>query len=186
MGKVRIIGGKWRSRQIVFPSIEGLRPTQDRVRETLFNWLSPYIQGAVCMDLFAGTGALGFEAVSRGASKAILIETQDDLLQSLHQNLVALDAKNVDVIKGTCPHSMPQFYPYLVDVVFIDPPFYKELVASAIEWLETHHALKQNALIYIECEKELSPLPIPQHWEIFKESKTAYVNFYLCRLKPSE
>ena len=158
-GQVRIIGGCWRGRKLRFPSAPGLRPTPDRVRETLFNWLAPEIVGAHCLDVFAGSGALGFEALSRGAQSLVMIEQSPQLLKELRQNAEILGAKN-----------QIQFYcariPSAVidagavggfNIVFLDPPFYQNYLPICFQWLQINHYLATDALIYIEAESGLQP-----------------------------
>jgi 16S rRNA (guanine966-N2)-methyltransferase len=179
MGKVRLISGKWRSRLLKFPSVPGLRPTLDRVRVTLFNWLMPHVRDAVCLDLFAGTGALGFEALSRGAAKVTFVESEESLVTALYSNAFLLGADNMEVIHATFPE-LPVSPEASFDIVFLDPPFGKGLVSLALKWLADSHALKLNALIYIETEKQLALPELPLGWEVIKSSKTSTLNFYLC------
>ncbi|MDF2868120.1 MAG: rsmD [Gammaproteobacteria bacterium] len=182
--KVRIIGGRWRGRKLPFPDVPGLRPTADRVRETLFNWLSPHINGAHCLDLFAGSGALGFEAASRGAAKVLMIDNDRAVIQQLKANQTLLNAQNVTIYQAAIPESssLPE-KPF--DLVFLDPPFHKNLINQACQWLIHHHYLAKQALIYLETEATLTPLPIPQTWEILKAKKTSQVNYYLIKANDS-
>lgn len=177
--KLRIIGGKWRSREISFPVLPELRPTQDRIRETIFNWLAPYVEGAVCLDLFAGSGALGFEALSRGAAKVVFIDHKKQLIHFLQNTAKTLDAQNADIILGTFPDNMPVFRRFQFNIVFIDPPFAHGLVMTSVEWLEKKGYLKDDAFIYIEIEKGLSPLPVPNNWELFKHHKTQTLEYMI-------
>jgi len=176
---LRIIGGRWRRQLISFPDIPGLRPTHDRIRETLFNWLAPVIEGSSCLDLFAGSGALGFEALSRGAKQVTFIDNDKEAIAAIKANAAKLKADNVDIISGNCPIVMPSlaFAPY--DIVFLDPPFHQGLLASSSEWLEQSGYLNDEAYIYIETEKGNAPLPVPENWRIKKDATTASLAYYL-------
>lgn len=180
INQLRIIGGKWRGRKIAFSSSPGLRPTHDRVRETLFNWLAPYIEGANCLDLFSGSGALGFEALSRGANRVTFVDSAKEVTATLQQNVQLLGVKNAEIMLGDC--SLPltlSSTPF--DIVFLDPPFGQGLIAQASQWLESGHALTRDAFIYIEAEKDLHPLPIPENWKVLKEKTTSSLAYYLLR-----
>jgi len=177
--QVRIIGGKWRGRKISFPAVDELRPTHDRIRETLFNWLMPYINDAVCLDLFAGSGAIGFEALSRGAKKVVMLDNNREVVSSLKESAEILNADNCEILYGEFPNRLPSFEREQFDIVFIDPPFNKNLIASVCEWINSTGILKSDALVYLEAEKELDPLPIPSHWKIIKEGKTATIKYCL-------
>src|SRR5215471_2142750 len=149
-GKVRIIGGRLRGSKLAVPDLPGLRPTPDRVRETLFNWLMPFIDGARCLDLFAGTGALGIEALSRGAASADFVETDPGLAQALRDNLSRLEQSNAGVRSGdalTLLRSTPA-QPY--DIAFVDPPFSADLWHDAAQALESGGWLRDGALVYLE------------------------------------
>lgn len=176
---LRIIGGQWRSRRISFPDLPGLRPSQDRVRETLFNWLAPYIRGASCLDLFAGSGALGFEALSRGAKQVSFIDNHRKAIAVIKSNAVKLEAENCEIVLGDCPDHVPAlaFAPY--DIVFLDPPFHKGLLPPATEWLENSGYLQDETYIYLEVEKGQVMPPIPPNWLIKKNVKTAGMEYYL-------
>lgn len=177
--QVRIIGGRFRSRNIFFPDSVAIRPTPNRVRETLFNWLMPFIQGAVCLDMFAGSGSLSFEALSRGAASVVLWEPESAALKALKENAIRLQVDPIDIKPIRFPHHLPEYSQPCFDIVFIDPPFYKGYVERACNWLVKANCLKQDALIYIETEASLKPLPIPIGWEIFKSQKAGDVCFYL-------
>jgi 16S rRNA (guanine966-N2)-methyltransferase len=179
--KVRIIGGQWRSRQITFPSLPGLRPTTDRIRETLFNWLMSEIARANCLDLFAGSGALGFEALSRGAAKVTFVDSATQVIAALKANAALLQAEQAEFMLGACPDNMPRLAHAPFDIVFLDPPFNKGWVVVAADWLERSQLLTANALIFIETEKNLHPPPIPKNWEILKEKHTSTLNYYLVK-----
>lgn len=179
-GQVRIIGGRWRSRKIHFPALPGLRPTGDRIRETLFNWLAPDIVGARCLDLFAGSGALGFEALSRGAASVTFIDNAMEVIKALQANAAALNAENAEFILAECPRSMPALT-QTYNIVFLDPPFNQGLVAAAAQWLEQNQVLAPSTLIYIETEKTLTPLPVPSNWQTLRAKHTSTLNYYLLK-----
>ena len=146
---LRIIGGDWRSRRIQFAEVAGIRPTPDRVRETLFNWLSTRIVGARCLDLFAGSGALGFEAASRGANLVLLIDHNKEVTETLARQKQALNAHQVQVIRQDALAFLQQTE-QLFDVVFLDPPFNTDLLQQALSTLITRALITSFALLYVE------------------------------------
>jgi len=166
--KLRIISGEWRSRQLPIPDIEGLRPTPDRVRETLFNWINPYIPGSVCGDLFCGSGALGLEALSRGAKHLLFVDNSRVVSQQMTDNLATLGATNADVVAQNASAFLESATPRPLDIVFLDPPFRKGWLAQMIPLLEKGW-LADQALVYIEMEKEANLPPLPRHWSLKKE-----------------
>lgn len=178
--QVRIIGGKWRSRKLTFPAVDSLRPTPDRVRETLFNWLTPAIYGARCLDPFAGSGALGFEALSRGALSIVMVDQSGEAIASLRHNAEKLAAAmSADIIWGRFPDVKIAVPQNGFDIVFLDPPFHQQLIKTACQHLDEQGMLNPNALIYIEAEIDLQPLPLPPHWEILKAKQAGQVSYYL-------
>lgn len=177
-GVVRIIGGRWRGRKLHFPALDGLRPTADRTRETLFNWLMSLIQDAVCLDLFAGSGALGFEALSRGAKQVVMVDQSKEIIAYLKEQGARLQTQDLSCFCLQIPqHVLAETKQF--DLVFLDPPFHLGLIKTSIDWLLNNHYLAPQALIYIETEQELSPLPIPSDWTILKRGHAGQVNFYL-------
>ncbi len=179
--QVRIIGGKWRSRKITFSIAAGIRPTPDRIRETIFNWLMPVIRGARCLDLFAGTGALGFEALSRGAESVVMLDQSLVVIKSLRENAENLNAENCRVIHATVPNSVPVLTPPAFGIIFLDPPFNQNLIAPVAQWLEENRILTPEAFIYIEAEKTLSPLPVPTNWELYRSKQAGNVGYHLLK-----
>ena len=185
---LRIIGGEWRSRKVPFPSVENLRPTPDRVRETLFNWLQNITPGARCLDLFAGSGALGLEALSRGASAVTFIDSSPAATRQLKENLQTLKCQHGEVITSSAINWLdtrqtdtePRY-----DVVFLDPPFRKEMVPMICELLEKRNLLSGNAVIYIEAESELSQLTVPTNWEENRSKTAGQVTYRLFSRTPS-
>ena len=178
--RLRIIGGRWRGRKLSFPDVPGLRPTPDRVRETLFNWLQADIVGARCLDLFAGSGALGLEALSRGAARAVLVDESRDVTQQLETHLRTLDCRDAVVVNSAAQDFLrrgPGDTTY--DLVFLDPPFRQGLIPVCAALLEEKGWLASNALIYLEAESELPALPLPNHWEILREKTAGQVCYRL-------
>ncbi|MBI5447775.1 MAG: 16S rRNA (guanine(966)-N(2))-methyltransferase RsmD [Gammaproteobacteria bacterium] len=177
-GTVRIIGGKWRSRRLEVLE-QGVRPTSDRVKETLFNWLSPILPGAVCLDLFAGTGALGFEAVSRGASHVDMVDGSHRVIELLKKQATILDAPEVNFYQLNLPDQLNDLPSTVYDIVFMDAPFRQNFLIPCCQWLEQTKRLASNAYIYIEMEKELAPLSVPATWEIWRNNLAGQVAYCL-------
>lgn len=185
---LRIIGGEWRSRKVPFPSVENLRPTPDRVRETLFNWLQNITPGARCLDLFAGSGALGLEALSRGASSVTFIDSSPAATYQLKDNLQTLKCQNGEVITSSAlswlearqTDTEPRY-----DLVFLDPPFRKEMIPIICELLEKRNLLSDHAVIYIEAESELSQLVVPANWDENRSKTAGQVTYRLFYREPT-
>ncbi|MCB1826785.1 MAG: 16S rRNA (guanine(966)-N(2))-methyltransferase RsmD [Coxiellaceae bacterium] len=179
-GTIRIIGGHWRRHLLHFPDVPGLRPTHDRIRETLFNWLMPYIKGARCLDLFAGSGALGFEALSRDAEAVSFVDSHTKVVDYIKQTAISLgvESDTFEVILGRCPEqSIPlHFKPY--DIVFLDPPYKDHRMAQILAWLEKNECLSDEALIYMEMEKQREPIQF-DGWKILKEGHTKTISYFL-------
>lgn len=172
--KIRIIGGDWRGRKLPVLSADGLRPTGDRLRETLFNWLMPHIHGANCLDAFSGTGALAFEALSRGAAKATLIEKSSKNAQQLKENTKLLQANANVFAQDFLTWEAKEKY----DLVFLDPPFAEHLWQKAIDHLCAQDALNENALVYIEQPLDVA-ITLPTHWLPLKSKKAGQVHVAL-------
>lgn len=177
-GRIRIIGGLWRGRKLAVAPVSALRPTPDRVRETLFNWLAPYISGAHCLDLFAGTGALGFESLSRGAAAATLLDADPVVVRTLAQHRDTLAAETATILCADACAWLANTAPVAYDIVFVDPPFGQGLVTEitarlAAGWLKPH------ALVYLEAEK----IPILEleagGWQLTRQGRTRHVEFAL-------
>ncbi|HEY7885472.1 MAG TPA: 16S rRNA (guanine(966)-N(2))-methyltransferase RsmD [Cellvibrionaceae bacterium] len=173
---LRIIGGKWRGRKLAFVTIDGLRPTGDRIRETLFNWLAPDIVGARCLDMFAGSGALGIEALSRGAGWATLIDADKSAVASMRQHLKMLAADNAHVLEGDGLRLAASDAPW--DLVFVDPPFAANLWQAAIDALNSTGMLAPEATVYVESGPE-ADYQVPGHWYMHREKRTPNL---CCRL----
>ncbi|XUA19447.1 16S rRNA (guanine(966)-N(2))-methyltransferase [Citrobacter sp. OP27] len=177
-GQIRIIGGQWRGRKLPVPDSPGLRPTTDRVRETLFNWLAPHMVDARCLDCFAGSGALGLEALSRYAASATLLEMDRHVAQQLQKNLATLNASHAKVVNTNSLTFLAQpGTPH--DVVFIDPPFRKGLLDETLNLLETNGWLADAALIYVESEVENGLPLVPSHWDLYREKVAGQVAYRL-------
>ncbi|WP_345881106.1 16S rRNA (guanine(966)-N(2))-methyltransferase RsmD [Shewanella algae] len=180
-GQVRIITGQWRSRKLPIQDLEGLRPTTDRVRETLFNWLAGELSGSSVLDCFGGSGALALEALSRYAAFARVYELQKTAAQQLQQNLQTLKCDSAEVINGDVLAGLARPADRRFDIVFIDPPFRKGLAEQTLTLLARHQWLNPGALIYLEVESELQQLPIPADWEALKEKQAGQVSYRLYR-----
>ena len=178
-GKVRIIGGRWRGTRLSVPNSPGLRPSSDRVRETLFNWLMPVLPGARVLDLFAGTGALGLEAVSRGAAKAVLVERDPALAQHLRDTSTRLSAQDqVEVVQADVVAWLQRQPAGSFDLALVDPPFDAQLWQPALAALLPH--LAPDAWLYVESPVELTP-SLPPDWVLHREGRTREVRFALYR-----
>ena len=179
--RLRIIGGEWRSRVLHFPDVPGLRPTPDRVRETLFNWLQPHIYAARCLDLFAGSGALGFEALSRGAAKVTALELDTGAIKALTRNCNQLGTGKVELIQQDAMVWLAETHTCQYDLVFIDPPFASALQEQCCHLLEKRGWLAEGALVYLEAALPLEKFVFPQGWELLKSKKAGDVHYGLCR-----
>lgn len=181
MSNLRVIAGKWRSRPIKLPQDTDVRPTPNRVRETLFNWLQPYINGANCLDLYAGSGALGIEALSRGAKHVTFVDINNSNLVSIKNNLKAFGEEHkADFISGDALVALKGQIHHKSDIIFIDPPYFKGLLGGALTGLLSSGIAAENALIY--CEKyNKDDIIIGENWQIIKHKKYASVEFYLLK-----
>jgi 16S rRNA (guanine966-N2)-methyltransferase len=185
-GSLRVIGGKWRSRKLTFPAAPGLRPTADRIRETLFNWLQNDVDLASCLDLFAGSGACGIEALSRGAARSVFVESNAAATRAIQDSLQALDCKQGTVVRRDVLdwlRSRPPEYQGGFDLVFIDPPYATDLQLDTAIQLENSGVLKARARIYIESDKELDLQAFPATWENVRHKKAGIVHYYLFNRK---
>ncbi len=181
--RVRIIGGRWRGRRIGFPDIPGLRPSPDRVRETLFNWLAPVLPGADCLDLFAGSGALGLEAASRGAGRVVLLDADQRVAVALQEQVRALAAEalvevvRADVLTWLRRASQP------FDIVFLDPPFHQGLVGPCLKALAAGDWLAPGGYVYVEAEREMDAerlhTLLPAGWSVYRSKQAGEVGYHL-------
>ena len=179
---MRIIGGQWRGRKVPFHAAAGLRPTPDRVRETVFNWLAADVPGARCADLFAGSGALGLEALSRGAAHCVFVDTNDATLAGLSAALQALggDAHG-QIVSGTaaqfCAQGADPF-----DILFIDPPFADGLVEPCCELLDVHGLVARGGAVYIEMSSREDAPVVPGSWTLWRDKQAGEVAYRLYRV----
>ena len=180
-GRLRIVAGIWRSRLLDIADVEGLRPTPERVRETLFNWLAPRIQGARCLDLFAGTGALGLEALSRGARSTVFVEESPVAASQLRKNIELLDAAGATVYRTDAANYLRQTHSERFDIVFLDPPFAADMLAETCRLLAEGALLADGALVYIEMERAQQEPVIPDGWQIEKNKTAGNVRYMLVR-----
>ena len=177
--QLRIIGGDWGGRRLRFPDAPNLRPTPDRVRETVFNWLAPIIQGAKCLDLFAGSGALGLEALSRGAAFTTFVDSHKKVTQALKGHLDSLNANekakvvSMDGVKFLKGESIKY------DLVFLDPPYHLDFMRKVVPLLEENGWLTESAMLYLEIEKRQSLPELPANWQQLKEKTAGEVNYFL-------
>jgi 16S rRNA (guanine966-N2)-methyltransferase len=171
--RVRIIAGQWRSRLVQFPDAPGLRPTPDRVRETLFNWLGQHLDGLACLDLFAGSGALGFEALSRGARRAVMVETDAEALAALRESARALAAANAEIVASDALRYLERTRERF-DVVFVDPPYALNLVSDVMKRLPPH--LNEGARVYAEDD---APIDVVPPWRAVREDRAGAVRYGL-------
>lgn len=180
-GELRIIGGDWRSRRLRFPAAGGVRPTPARTRETLFNWLSVYLPGARCLDLFTGSGALGLEALSRGAEEVILVDHTPALTDALEQNLKALGSTRGTIACQAVEHFLlrPPKIPF--DIVFMDPPFHQGWLDRILPQLATSEWVQPGGWIYVEHESELRSPTIPAGWQLHRQKTAGQVTYNLFR-----
>lgn len=179
VGQVRIIGGRWRNTKLPVPLSPGLRPSSDRVRETLFNWLMPRLGGARVLDLFAGSGALGLEAVSRGAAQATLVERDASLSRQLRESVARLGAQDqIAVVQADALQWLRQPAGPLADIAFVDPPFADGLWEAVIAGLPSH--LAADAWLYVESPADQAP-KMPATWLLHREGGTREVRFALYR-----
>lgn len=180
--ELRIIGGQWRGRRLTFTAEEGLRPTLDRYRETLFNWLMFDVEGARCLDLFAGSGALGLEALSRGARHVDFVDASAQAAQAIREHLQTLACQDARVHHRAAEAWLKQqadtkVEPY--DLIFLDPPFHQDLLQPCLYLLEYKGFIKPETKIYLEAEGEFLPSRLPGHWQVLKQKNAKNKIFFL-------
>lgn len=182
-GQCRIIAGKWRGRKISFDDAEGLRPTTDRIRETMFSWLQPYLFQSRCLDCFAGSGVLGFEALSRGASSVVFLENNKKTVNSLKQNIAVLNAitavtQQVDALEWLTLQQLNHTNRKIFDIVFLDPPFATDLLEESCKRLNQSGCLAEEAIIYLEYNID-SKISLPANWHCLKRKQAGQVAYSL-------
>lgn len=178
-GQLRIIGGQWRSRRVTFPDGPGLRPTPDRVRETLFNWLAPYVAGARVLDPFVGSGALYLEALSRGASMGLALDNNAAAIASLRGNLDLFKCPVGQLMQGDAVRYLENQPSQPFDLVFLDPPFHQNLLEPVCILLDTKGWLAEQAWVYTESEAPPSSLALPAGWQLHREKQAGQVYYAL-------
>lgn len=183
-GELRIIGGEWRSRVLRFPDAGGVRPTPSRIRETLFNWLNYHLAGSRCLDLFAGSGALGMEALSRGAAHTVLVDHTPALARALASNLTLLGSTRGEVRCQPVEQLLTQPPEQPFNILFMDPPFRQGWLERLIPLLETHQWVLPGSWIYMEYESERPAPAVPENWHLHRSKTAGQVTYSLYRIQP--
>lgn len=185
-GELRIIGGQWRGRRLSFTTEEGLRPTLDRYRETLFNWLMFDVEGARCLDLFAGSGALGLEALSRGARHVDFVDASPQAAQNIREHLKTLGCQQAGVHHRAAEAWLKQqaqaatdLAVEAYDLIFLDPPFHKDLLQPCLYLLEYQGFIKPETKLYLEAEADFHASRLPEHWHVIKQKTAKNKIFFL-------
>jgi 16S rRNA (guanine966-N2)-methyltransferase len=180
-GRLRIVAGKWRSRLLLIADVPGLRPTSERIRETLFNWLAPTIHGARCLDLFAGTGVLGLEALSRGAAEVTFVENSRVAVATLRDNIAALDASAASVREMDARDYLQSAAHGEFDIVFVDPPFAADMHEDLCRLLAEARVLSNSAWIYLEEDRAKPAVAPPKGWQTMKTRNAGNVRYSLVK-----
>jgi len=181
-GQLRIIGGQWRGRKLQFPAVDGLRPTTDRIRETLFNWLAPDIHQARVADLFSGSGALGLEALSRGAAHCDFVDANDRVISALAENARTLQAEPRLTLHAQPTDRFLQQQTHPWDIVFVDPPFSQGMAVATCQQLEARQLLADNSLVYVETARDESTDGMPERWQLHRDKSAGGVAYRLYRV----
>ncbi|HWP94892.1 MAG TPA: 16S rRNA (guanine(966)-N(2))-methyltransferase RsmD [Gammaproteobacteria bacterium] len=177
--RFRIIAGAWRGRRFEFPDLPGIRPSPDRVRETLFNWLQPVLAGARCLDLFAGSGALGLEALSRGAAEVVFVDREAPALDAIRRHLAAAGAAEKAIVIQADALAFLSASARPFDVVFLDPPFASDLLARAMPALEAGGWLAEGGYVYLECPARAGTPAVPLGWRLIRSKRAGNVGYHL-------
>jgi 16S rRNA (guanine966-N2)-methyltransferase len=181
---VRIIGGEWRGRKVRFPPVDAIRPTPDRVRETVFNWLQPVVAGSRCLDLYAGSGALGLEALSRGAREVVFVDLDASVTRHLEQQLREFGCDRGQVVRMPAERYLEQpAAPF--DVVFLDPPYASGLAAETLLRIAGTGWVAPDGCVYIETAASSGPPALPQGWTLFRSKRAGEVGYHLARRTPA-
>ncbi len=178
-GRLRIVAGNWRNRLLDIADSPGLRPTSERIRETLFNWLARHIEGARCLDLFAGTGALGLEALSRGAAGTVFVEKSEVAARVLKSNIEMLGAKGATVCEADAFEYLRQAPVRSFDIVFLDPPFAAEMLEDLCRLIDERQVLAEGARVYLENDVATDEAVLPAGWELLKSKVAGQVRYTL-------
>ena len=181
-GKVRITSGEWKNRNLEVPDIDGLRPTSERVRETLFNWLMPSIHKSVCLDLFAGSGSLGFEALSRGAKHCTFVEKSKLAFSQIKTTRTSLNAVNSEVHNCDAIDFLSSVHNHNFNLVFLDPPFSDDYLISTIESINKYQLVSRGGYIYIEFNKNNDLFDLPDNWSVIRKKIYGNVCFNLIEI----
>ena len=185
-GRLRIVAGKWRSRLLHIADVPGLRPTSERIRETLFNWLTPSLAGARCLDLFAGTGALGLEALSRGAVESVFVESSPQAIATLQENVAELNAADAIIHHGDAFAFLQREGAGKFDIVFLDPPFAADTLEDLCRLLAESAVLAAGARIYIEEDRARPEVLLPKGWDMIKSKTAGNVRYSLVSVSSAE
>jgi 16S rRNA (guanine966-N2)-methyltransferase len=185
-GRLRIVDGICRSRLLEIAHVEGLRPTSERIRETLFNWLAPQIHGARCLDLYAGTGALGLEALSRGAASAVFVEVSRVAAQQLRRNVGLLKAEKATVLQQDALEYLYSKPGEKFDIVFLDPPFAADLLDETCRLLAQQQLLSEEALVYLEQDRSKAEPELPEGCQMLKNKTAGNVRYMLVQFGGSD
>jgi len=180
-GSVRIIGGKWRGRRLSVRDLPGLRPSGDRGRETLFNWLQAHVHGAVCVDLFAGSGALGLEAASRGAAEVILVEKLRLAVRDIRESLEMLNADRVTIVESDARQWLDSCPAQSLDIAFVDPPFGLRLESQVMELIRIRDCIRPGGFVYIETARDAPAIIAGAGWEVAREKTVGEVHLLLLK-----
>lgn len=177
---LRIIGGQWRGRKVGFPPVAAIRPTPDRVRETLFNWLQPVVPGSRCLDLYAGSGALGLEALSRGAAQAVFVEADPVAVHYLTETLRVLECDRGQVLHSDANRYLAgEVDPF--DIIFLDPPYAERLLSGTCRRIEERGWLKPGGYVYLEDAAASGPPELPPGWTLHRSKRAGEVGYHLAR-----
>ena len=176
--QVRILAGQWRGRKINFSPLKNLRPTGCRIRETLFNWLQPHIANSTCLDLFAGSGILSFEALSRGANKVLTLDASAQIIQTIQQQAMQLKTSQLQATQQDAYQFIQQTSTQTYDIIFIDPPFLDQRLTEICAALANNHWLKPKGLIYVEKDKQ-QIFTAPVAWQLLKDKTAGAVSYQL-------
>ena len=185
-GRLRIVAGNWRSRLLDIADVEGLRPTSERIRETLFNWLAPRIAGARCLDLFAGTGALGLEALSRGAAETVFVEKSPRAVKTLRSNIEALGTAAAVVHSGDAFDFLRSEAAGRFDIVFLDPPFAADLLDDLCRLVDESTIVGGGTRVYIEEDRDRPKVSLPRGWRVIRTKSAGNVRYSLVEIEPTE
>ena len=185
-GRLRIVAGNWRSRLLDIAEVEGLRPTSERIRETLFNWLAPTLHGSRCLDLYAGTGALGLEALSRGAAEAVFVERSPVAARQLQKNIDLLDARGASVVTQGALDYLQREASGPFDLVFLDPPFADDLLEETCRLLAARGLLAAGARVYLEQDRAKPEPRLPDNWTIKKNKTAGNVRYLLAMVEEDD